>query len=662
MPKPKKAITVTIPDVKGFNMANYGKNVAQYPERKKTEPGVNIYDKTIGAAFSKEQREVMTANGLDEFDLVFINGKSVRETFGFSKDAHDAYGLFTNEMMKAAVIGALADGDKKVEFCNVKKGKDNSMQITPPIGVEADIKFKHPKPKIGWGGKIRTFFGLPKLDKHKTVADRAKEVLNESDETRSKRHEAIAADIKARSLEAKHLLNSQEPYKKAIGDHEKNFERNMSLFNRDENNQELPLKEIKKYEEALGLDFRSNIHYGQKCLFMLHKGMTMEEICSDSPQFDEKKIEYGKEYNKMIKDAGNVALKAGEDAQENKRKELQVEYDKEIKEAREKAGQEFDEKFNNNRDAHDWGLRLLDSADPEKEIDYRADINKLIKEERDKQIEAAANKVKAEFDKKMEKLPQILKEANEKGILKTREEIHKNPEGKIITEAFFGMGKQLHNLETNPKGFDLKETLGDYGKFQTMIHMTQSYRHEMKLFIPGLTEEQKESFQRYKDAEELIGVCVTPSVNTVKYIATDGFVWPEKTHLNDLAQYKIAEKLSPIMNDIMMKSPTFGEACVPFADKVGKDNSGIKVTGVTAWNYEIAGEQVVAHMDLFNNADKITKKELNDMNKGLAKIINPPKPADDIAKDKDIKIIKSNSISNKLSNENNLRKSIGKFN
>jgi len=300
MPKPDNIFQVSIPNTEGIN-ASYSETLKDDMFEKTIQPAANVYDATVGTAFNEDQRNLMKASGLDEFDLIRIDGKSAREFFGYSAGA-SAQDL-TDSAMKATIIGALTDANKKVEFMNVKDNGKGGIEFTPPTGVQAKLNYPEQQPRLGFWGTVRKWLGLPKLDIHKTNADRAMDLLDEKPAVREARHKEMQESIKSRAREVKTQLLAQEPFKKAVDDYEKVVGHNRSLYLGGERGKPISAEQeeaFKKEALLVGCDVRLNSRVAQMNLYMLHRGMTIDEVCSTAHEHDAKKIEYAKDWNKMV--------------------------------------------------------------------------------------------------------------------------------------------------------------------------------------------------------------------------------------------------------------------------------------------------------------------------------------------------------------------------
>jgi hypothetical protein len=605
MPKPRNMITVTISDSDEVNMANYSKAFAREMTSPNAEPGVKIFDESIGTRFSNEQRSLMKENGLDEFDLVFINGKSIREIYGH-RNGKDS---FAAQAMKAVVIGALADGDKRIEFCNVEKGSDDKLKITPPTAVEADIKFYEPKPKLNFIDKLRAFFGMSKREHIKTKADFAKEVLNESNESRQTRHSKMESNAKSRMNEVRYLQTVQKPFTTALEEFDNLSKHNANLFDVDENGRKMTFDEIDKRESLIGFDSRPNIRHGMTALYMLHKGMPIDEIVSTSPEYDEKKLALGKEYNKMVKEAAEVFGKV--------HKKTQIEHEK----IQERFNKDYDEKHK-----EEYEKFISDARDKaEKDNESGDDAVKKAQEE-------WGNKKRSELDKPLRK-------AEEEARQRIVKEAAETEQGRKVKDTLMGMGEQLCLLEPCNKNPDAKNAHKDFAKLETMREMTHHFRPYMKNFTGILTDKEKEKFAHFKDVEAVAGNYATQYAYITKYIGSDTFIKPEIVGMHHVLAYKVGVETLPGMSQLASENKTFSD--MTNSIKNSNDN------GVQGWLDKYNMTHAEVSMGVCHNP--FNKETITNLNKDIAMVVSPPEPADEIANPPEIVVIELDESQNEKS-------------
>ena len=141
-----------------------------------------------GSSQGKEQ----TRLGLDQFDMIYIDGKSVREAC--SGKYRNASPAELNKLMKGEVIHALTSGRNRVELATVQRDKDNHAHLSIS-SVEPDIRAIEPTVKEDYSAIRRIFNRGP--FRCKTRTERL-ETLKSADEGKEARQAAMAENFRVK--------------------------------------------------------------------------------------------------------------------------------------------------------------------------------------------------------------------------------------------------------------------------------------------------------------------------------------------------------------------------------------------------------------------------------------------------------------------------------
>lgn len=130
--------------------------------------------------------------GLDQFDMIYIDGKSVREACG--EKYRNASPSDLNILMKGEVIQAMTSGRNRVEMATVQRDKENHAHLSIN-SVEADIRAIEPTVKEDYSAIRRLFNRGP--FRCKTRTERM-ETLKNQDEGREQRRADMAENFRVK--------------------------------------------------------------------------------------------------------------------------------------------------------------------------------------------------------------------------------------------------------------------------------------------------------------------------------------------------------------------------------------------------------------------------------------------------------------------------------
>ncbi|MCL2029922.1 MAG: hypothetical protein FWG93_00090 [Oscillospiraceae bacterium] len=517
MPKPERIVNFQIPAARGVNVKTYSRAVKNMDSPNTAQYGAGVYDATFGAAYTDEQRELMRANGLDEFDMIFIDGQSVRDRFGYNASA---VGMGrSQEAMKAAVIGALMDADKKVEFCGVERTPEG-LKATPPTAVQADLRLKEAKPRLGFWDKVRQFFGLSIPADKMTNAEKARGLHNESADARKERHSKIADALGERARQVKQTLDKREPLMKAVEAYNQLEARNSALYNdhiKDGDtllSGETAREQRAKWGAVFTFDPRPSEVDLEMNLYMLHRGLTLEQVVSSDPAHDAKKIQYANDFYTLLREAAEPVLKAKQEAEET-------------------SNQLFD--------------RMLDRESFQK--NYVAQnpgrVKDLTQEQLAEQVEAAIQR-----QRNIDAAKAI--ETATANLMRNSPEIGK------LRNTFLEMGRAMGDQKM-PSGnlSDLHGTLDEYAKLAVLKGISHNHRTYLSTLRHTFTPEQKQEFEFHKDVETAMGLCVIPYVETVDFVASEKFSQPEMITSADLTRTQMNQQWLPTSEKLVRGKETY---------------------------------------------------------------------------------------------------------
>lgn len=137
-------LTFRLPDHPDLNAQTYSEHFekgATTPQEAKY--GEDVFAHTFAPIYhSKAQKDGMKAAGISQYDLIFINGKSVNEMYG------NRYGRLTerhkNAMLQTAVVSAAMDGKSRVECCRLQMNGDR-YEIAGAITMQPKLELHEPR-------------------------------------------------------------------------------------------------------------------------------------------------------------------------------------------------------------------------------------------------------------------------------------------------------------------------------------------------------------------------------------------------------------------------------------------------------------------------------------------------------------------------------------
>lgn len=302
-----EAVTMRFEDVPDIDANTLTAHIARPSKLTDLERGygVSTFDQAFGVLGSREQQERMKEAGLDMFDLITVNGKSVREQFG--KKYAGLEPERQAEMFKCEVTAAALKPNQKISFATIEEAPDHTYELSSSIAVNRGGDLHEPKPTMGQ--RFMNFFGIRKITPLKDQMEQANGLKDESRRDFDARRGQLEGSIAKASMAHKGTLfhgakRIDREYERLVGvpfgtnpleGAEQPYTREQQeLFDRADG--------FVNMKERAGLSSLGRptgtmaILYGQ----MLNRGMTLKDII-DPDTMAEDKLQIARETNEALK-------------------------------------------------------------------------------------------------------------------------------------------------------------------------------------------------------------------------------------------------------------------------------------------------------------------------------------------------------------------------
>lgn len=556
----------------GIDVKTLSDNCKDSSRKNERKYASQVFDQTFGIQFDDEQKRLMAENGLDEFDLIFINGKSAREHYGFDTlSVNPAYSDNNiseqrdkqKENLKSLIVGAMADGDKSIDFCTLDKKDEGFSTTTHTVNTDIRLHERRTKPTT-FMDKVKNFFGI---NRYKTNADKAKETFkNDTPEKRYKRHKEIEKITQERSGFVKSAKEIQKPLKESRENFRSTLHHNIDMYNnyltvKDKNGNETPVSEKQIYDIFKDAELEPRI-VSRNMLFdayMLSRGLDMEMICSKDEQYDTAKQVLAQDFFNMVVDykaARDKALKAEADV----KAKSSVTFDNDPKRAGER--EEFGKKNMINQMAN--GLS-------------KEQIDKLFEEERSSKREAFCMEAsKGVFDEHMKKSPAV----------------------KRFGETFLDMGREICNqkVPTN-KLTDINELAKNYMKFHVLADFGLNYHSTSKGPAISFDESQKKEWDKMNGIIQPMTATMQVPKNWLDYMSSEGVYDKMRSSNNSMALGYVGKELLPVYEKELQGCNKFSDIkCdTPLKFSMMRDVCHFNATEAIEENFEKADKGLFKH-------------------------------------------------------------------
>lgn len=110
---------------------------------------LNTFDQTFARLMTLEQSERLQTAGIDMFDVITIDGQSVRERFGEKYRALEPEER--ERMFKMEVVSAALKSDAGIAFSTMEEQPDHSVEFGSPVAVKRGGQLHEPRPTLGQG-------------------------------------------------------------------------------------------------------------------------------------------------------------------------------------------------------------------------------------------------------------------------------------------------------------------------------------------------------------------------------------------------------------------------------------------------------------------------------------------------------------------------------
>lgn len=143
-------LTMNFTDYQMFNSREFLEHMAsakKQPTLREKDYAMSIYDATFGGAFDKGQKKLLAQLGMDEFDLITIEGRTVNELF--ADKYKDMEPQRRNELLRCEVVAAVMGSEKKVAFGRIKMNEQGEPEIAGTSALKPEGNLHDPKPTLG---------------------------------------------------------------------------------------------------------------------------------------------------------------------------------------------------------------------------------------------------------------------------------------------------------------------------------------------------------------------------------------------------------------------------------------------------------------------------------------------------------------------------------
>lgn len=252
------------------------------------------YGSTVGYIYESDlQKGYMKELGVDEFDLVMVDGVSVRETCKKQNLPTDP------KAMKQFVMDSMMSGEHRVEASMIGMNKHGAYQVSI-VGMQPDMHAFDLEQKEAHSKARRFFdFGATKIE---TVADKA-DKLWANDPDMDKRHEAIRGIVGEKIMAQVHKKMNEKSREEFLASKEHitmaQLAKDAAEAKEGERKRSKSLSAVEKAPEAKDKSTKRERSVSLSALEKEEKGQVPER-----PKRPEKKEEAAKEAAKQVQSGG----------------------------------------------------------------------------------------------------------------------------------------------------------------------------------------------------------------------------------------------------------------------------------------------------------------------------------------------------------------------
>lgn len=198
------------------------KNPAPTPYQK--DYAMSVFDNTFGGAFDKNQKKKLEDAGLSIYDMILIDGKSVKELYG--EKYRNLSPERQEEMFKCEAVAAVMGSKLNVAFTRVVENVRKERVLAEPTAITRGGMLHDPEPTLGQ--RFLNFFHIKKYEplsqKMAEANTRVQEARNEArasglfvklgEERLERQYNRIAMEKNMKMLSGAHY---DQEYRQAFG-------------------------------------------------------------------------------------------------------------------------------------------------------------------------------------------------------------------------------------------------------------------------------------------------------------------------------------------------------------------------------------------------------------------------------------------------------------
>lgn len=134
------------------------RNPAPTPYQK--DYAMSVFDNTFGGAFDKNQKKKLEDAGLSVYDMILIDGKSVKQLYG--EKYKDLSPERQEEMFKCEAVAAVMGSKLNVAFTRIVENERNERVLAEPTVITRGGTLHDPRPTLGQ--RFLNFFHIKKYE------------------------------------------------------------------------------------------------------------------------------------------------------------------------------------------------------------------------------------------------------------------------------------------------------------------------------------------------------------------------------------------------------------------------------------------------------------------------------------------------------------------
>lgn len=201
--KPKSASLIMNPNVlTDVEVSAYPKKIkADPPKRLDLEWGESSFDNMMDTLYNTDELKMLAADGKSFVDTVFLNGKPAREVLESRRDGETEKAY--EQRLKCEIVAYALEAKGKIDVARYEKTEDG-YEFHDPIPVQTKVNIRE---ELSMWQRLKAFFGIHKTQKQKVEAMNFNQL---GEEERHAEIKAYARGIVQRTWERDHMKKAVE--------------------------------------------------------------------------------------------------------------------------------------------------------------------------------------------------------------------------------------------------------------------------------------------------------------------------------------------------------------------------------------------------------------------------------------------------------------------